>query len=318
MDKNTIYDRLLGLHFKIEVQTIPSPRYINEKICECHFYIEEIEKYSIETSKEISVFQQALNNSQAEYETKRENYLINDEEIKNLPNIKDREAKVNSKLRLEIEKIRGYQNEMSDLNNLLKAINLKIKNLNRANGDIKILLRTMEAQLKLSPSHGSDSAVKSLMEELNKSTIGQDSFEGSNSEQTEQSIIDPTSPVNVSELFGDISEKMLDPVPDITPEDIESENEESDEQELDDPENEDEQKPEEDEEWLPDQGQEDIAVTENKTIDIDQVIDGKEIQNQKGGDTIQKGEIVDEPKKVHQDQLGLDIDDLLDSIQFKK
>jgi hypothetical protein len=202
-EKAHIYDRLLGIKLKIEVQSIPNPRYINEMIGECHRYIEEVENFMFQVSKEISANQQALNNATIEFETKKENLLIKDESIKSLPNIKDREAKANSMLKENTEKIRGYQNEVTDLNNLLKAINLKMKNLNRANADIKTQLRVMEAQVKLGSGPGTDAAMRSLMEEMGKSQINKDIFEGSSTVAEETKIADPTQPLDITSILAE-------------------------------------------------------------------------------------------------------------------
>jgi len=199
--KNNMYDRLLGIKMSIEIQTVPNPRYINEKIGECRRYIEEVEKFMFEVSKEISVIQQSLNNSSAEYETKKETLLTKNDDIKGLPSIKDREAKANSFLKEETDRIRGYQNEANDLNNLLRAINLKMKNLNGANADIKMQLRIMEAQIKLNAGPGTDSAMQSLMEEIGKSRITKDMFEGANTSIEETNVEDPTQPLDVKSML---------------------------------------------------------------------------------------------------------------------
>lgn len=191
--KNKIYDRLLAIKLKMEIQAIPNPQYINEKIGECHVYIEEVERFSIEVCKEISIIQQVFNNAMAEYEIRKESLLIR-EDIKNLPNIKDREAHANILLSKERERTKEYQNELNDLNNLLKVTNLKIKNLNRANADIKVQLRLLEAQIKLGAGPTTDIAVKSLMEEMKKSQIDDDSFKEVSTKIIEEQTLDPSVP----------------------------------------------------------------------------------------------------------------------------
>jgi len=200
--KNRIYDRLLEISVKFQVQDIPDPQYINESIAQCHFFIEEVEHYNIEISKEISLQQQALNNAIADYDYKREKHLTQNEEIKNLPSIKDREAKANIILNDEIQNIKHYQNEVNDLNNLLKAVNLKLKNLNRCNSDIKMQLRVLEARLKLGSGPESESAYKSLAEEFKKSLKNEDSFKENKTEITKEQIQDPSVPLNIDNLLN--------------------------------------------------------------------------------------------------------------------
>ena len=172
--KNEIYDRLLEMKMEIEYQSNPNPSYINGQITSCHRFIQEVENFSIQISKEVSVHQRAVNNKMSEYESKKHDLMVNNMDVVNLPSIKDREAKVNTILKDDIDTIRKYQNELSDLNNLAKAVALKQRNLNRANADIKMLLRVMESQIKLSTPLAGSSAVDSLNAELAKSNLSKD------------------------------------------------------------------------------------------------------------------------------------------------
>jgi hypothetical protein len=310
-ERGKIFDRLSEISIKIDLQPIPDPQYITEKIWECHRYIEEIEKFCITVSKELSVIQQALNNSQAEYETKKENLLTKNENIMALPNIKDREARANSLLREEQERIKNYQNDLISLNNLLKVINLKNKNLNRTNLDIKMLIRVLEAQLKLSPTSGFNATVKGLTEEMAKA-ITAETFNEANSKETKIEIIDPSTDLNIDDLL--VKEAATE---------LKEENSENDEEEIDEIEN--------------DLWNETVPIdpllyeTENKTIDIDQVIDftGSDL---KGGaiaepKELPSKEMTDEnQKEIRQnlvqpekkpDKIGIDLDNFLDTLNIK-
>jgi len=299
-----IYDRLLEIHLEVDIKAISSPQYINEKTWECHRYIEEIERYNIQTSKEISVIQQALNNAQSYYESQRELILTKNPEVIGLLNIKDREAKTNTLLRPELERIKNYQNELTDLNNLLKATNLKIKNLNRANSDIKMQLRVIEAQIRLgSGSMPANPAMEKFIEEMGRT----DDLLKAVAASTEitSDTVDPSVPLDVNSLLKQepISANITEPIPDIDPE--------SDEEEID----------QEDEPWVVEESSV-SEIQETKEINLDEAI---EPQTTKGGDPqIIKEEPVpkketptDEPKKeVRQNKIGLDLDDLLDSLNL--
>ena len=227
--KNSIYDRLLEIKFNVDISAIPKPQQINQKIGECHAYIEEISHFSIRIHKEMSVMTQAYNNSLAEFELKKDT-LITQEPIKNLPNIKDREAQANLLLRADREKVQGYSNELNDLNNLLKAVSLKIRNLNSANADIKLQLRVLETQVKLGSGNATNAVAKSLMEEMHKSTLNQDSFEEALTEATEEKVVDPSVPMDMDKVFTEdepepegLSEKLIEPVPELNPDNGEGE-----------------------------------------------------------------------------------------------
>ena len=266
-EKSNIYDRLLDIKMSIEIQTVPNPKYINEKIGECRRYIEEVEKFMFQVSRESSVIQQALNNSTAEFESKKEDLLTKDEKIKSLPSIKDREAKANSCLKEEIDRIRGYQNEANAFNNLLRAINLKMKNLNGANADIKMQLRIMEAQIKLGGGPEADVAMRSLMEEMSKSNINKDMFEGIHTSVEESTVEDPTHPIDIQAMLK--NENILEPEPEEDEEETVEEPQESEEPSW--------------KSYLPTNGDTmDIKEEETLSVDLDSVIEEKNAEN-KGG-----------------------------------
>jgi len=321
--RNKIYDRLLEIRFKIDIEVLPDPSHINQKIGECHALIEEIEHYSIRISKEISVMQQALNNVTAEYEVKMSTALTQDE-IKNLPSFKDREAAVNILLNEERAQVTKYENEVTDLNNLLKSINLKIRNLNRANNDVKMQLRIFEAQARIGGIGPSTNyAAKSMMEELAKSTMGEDTFGDAEAEsEEEEKIVDPSSSLDVESLLDgkeeelpseeEMSEKLINPVPDLSP-DTEGESP----IEIED-------------NWhVIDQEALSGVIEEPKVeieINLDAVIDTiEEKPIKKGGDTEKsqtetqtKVKMAEDQKESHTVETGMDLDDLLDSFQPTK
>jgi hypothetical protein len=354
--KDFIYNRLLEIDIKVEVLGIPDPRYLNEKIGACHVLIEEVERYSIETYRELSILQQAVNNAIADYETKRETSLSQNTEIRALPNIKDREARVNACLRTEQGVIRKYKNDVLALEHLLKALNLKAKNLNSKNGDIKSHIKIMESQIKLNSTSASDPAARSLMDEFRKSRINKDSFENAMGSVTESDSTDPSTPIDINNLLAQgndgedlpaiepkeseasdvdtinnlpkqepVPETLLNPDPVLDPEN----NGESIEEEDNGPEILDDVVLDESsvEENIPE-----ITPTET-VIDLDQIID---LNNKpKGGALPQIKEPAPEPavkkqaasdikpdpvitKKETTKSSGLDLDALLDELQTTK
>lgn len=310
-DKNSIFDRLLQLKIKVEIPAIPTPQYINEKIWECHRYIEEIESFYIRVSKEISVLQQAMNNSQAEYETKKETLLLRDD-IRSMPSFGDREAKANSYLRLEMEKIKAYQNELVDLNNLLKAINLKNRNLNRASNDIKMVVRILESQLKMSSGQGMSSTLRGLNEEMSKAVTA-NVFDEIETKEDKSQVTDPTADINVEDLLTKPEEPVIIPPDESLREELEEsglvaedENPLFDETKNIDP--------------L-------LLETETTTIDIDKMIDFSGARKEKGGNT--EAPAKDEPLKseadnspakgtelIPQNKIGIDLNSFLDSLNL--
>jgi hypothetical protein len=200
--REQIYDRLSAISMKMEVKILPDPQYINEKIGQCHVFIEEVEKFFIEVSKEMSAVQRALNNAIAGYETARDDLMATDPDIMSLPSQKDREAKSNYQLKKELKEIKHYKNDLVDLENLQKAVNVKLKNLGRINMDIKVQLRLMDSQIRIGSPSVTSEAARSLAEELSKTTVGLDVFNQAETTVDETTIVDPTVPIDVDNLLS--------------------------------------------------------------------------------------------------------------------
>jgi hypothetical protein len=189
-EKISIYDRLAAMNMKIEHQSIPNPNYISEKLGECHLNIEEVEKFYIKVSRELSVLQRALNNAETSYEQSKDLLLSTDPEIINggMGSARDREARANNRLKNEITEIKNYKTDVEELERLLGVINVVLRNLSRANMDIKVQLRLMESQIKLGNAPIKDDSAKSLMAELAKG----DMFQHAQTKMEESIVQDPS------------------------------------------------------------------------------------------------------------------------------
>jgi hypothetical protein len=231
--------------------------------------------------------------------------MTTDEDIKDRPNIKDREALANSKLKNELLEVQKYANDLSDLNNLLRAVSLKLRNLSRTNTDIKMQLRVMEAQIKLGTPSNTDSVTKGLIDELSKGI-----FEDSETTTEEMSVADPSEPLDVNKLLTDSTNNVLPPETVIEPI-----TDSSATTSILEPES-------VSEEWVdswpevPEDAVKEIESTpEKKPIDIDKLLEeqtnipGPSVP-EKGGETpkteINTTKISDEKPKINKDALDLD------------
>jgi hypothetical protein len=142
-----------------------------------------------------------LNNARAAYKQAMDTLIATNEDIKTLPNVRDREARANSVLHQELMTIQSYENEATDLDSLYKVVCVKQKNLCRFNTDIKLQMRLMESQVKLGNPMMDNSAAKSLFDELSKSATGTDSFEGMETAVDETKTVDPTTALDVNGLL---------------------------------------------------------------------------------------------------------------------
>jgi predicted nucleic acid-binding Zn-ribbon protein len=165
-EKNKIFDRMFEISLKVDPGHIPSPRTINENLGQCHIYLEEINKAYIKVIKEMSILQRHLNNRQTDFEIKLDSFISTNDEIIALPSSRDREAKAKTMLKSEIVEIKQLENEIEDLEKLIKVISMRHKDMARANMDIRIQSRLMESEIKLNGmSSPSDNASKDLLQD---------------------------------------------------------------------------------------------------------------------------------------------------------
>jgi hypothetical protein len=129
--------------------------------------------------------------------------LSTDPDITSLPSSKDREARANTRLKVQVGEIKEYKNQLSDLEKVFNAINVKLKNLNRLNMDIKVQLRLMESQIKLGGSGYDDPVTKNLMDELKNTALGKDIWEDIETKSEETSTVDPTKLIEAKDLEED-------------------------------------------------------------------------------------------------------------------
>jgi len=196
----SIYDQLDKISVHIEPRSIPNPRYISEKIGECHVCIEQVEKIYIKTNRELSLLQIAMNNALAAFEFARNELIANDEDIKTLPSDRTKEAKANTRLSNQITELSNYKKDISSLETLIKTLSVKMKNLSRLNGDIRLQMRIMESQIKLGTGDINDPTTKNLMDELKKTVLGQDVWEGADTKSEESLTVDPSKPLDAKTL----------------------------------------------------------------------------------------------------------------------
>ena len=195
-EKNKIFDRMFEISLKVDPGHIPSPRTINENLGQCHIYLEEINKAYIKVIKEMSILQRHLNNRQTDFEIKLDSFISTNDEIIALPSSRDREAKAKTMLKSEIVEIKQLENEIEDLEKLIKVISMRHKDMARANMDIRIQSRLMESEIKLNGmSSPSDNASKDLLQDNHI-------WDGAITEVKELNTIDPTDSNAIDDLIS--------------------------------------------------------------------------------------------------------------------
>lgn len=167
LDKSLVYDELLCLKLELNYSDVPTPSYIQTLIINCNNYQRKVEKYFIESTRELSYVEKLFRTEKLSLETKKRHALINNERIKKLPTGKERESAVDGLLEKDYETMLSLENEAASLRDLLTAIKTVQYNLKATNSDIKMLLKIMDQQInRLNIGHPEDPEMKNLIKDL--------------------------------------------------------------------------------------------------------------------------------------------------------
>jgi hypothetical protein len=135
---NTIYEEILGMGIELEPDpTVLGPRYLNQVISQCRNYLNRATMLLLQIQREKRGFSQDLAGQEAAYQIELNQLLSENETIRRLPNIKDREASANMALRDRISRVVTLKQEISDLDTIEKAVLLRHKELVRTSDNIK-------------------------------------------------------------------------------------------------------------------------------------------------------------------------------------
>lgn len=158
-----VYNNLLEMEVDIDLDSIPSPLYIQEKIIECNDSQRKVEKYYIECTQLLSRKERLLRTEKLNIEVLRRQTLVNNEKIKKLPTGNEREAAVGELLEDKHYNLLEIENQVSALKDVLNAIKTVQRNLKATNMDVKVLVRVMEQQVnRLNMGSTEDKDVKEL------------------------------------------------------------------------------------------------------------------------------------------------------------
>lgn len=167
VDKNIIYTELLKLKLDLEYKDIPTPSYIIDLITKCRSFLIKVEKYMIETTMELDVSKRQFRVEKLNLDIKKRQALINNDRIKKLPSIKEREAAVDELLESDYKNLLDIENNLASLENLASSIKTVYYNLKDTNGDIKTLLSIMKEQINhLNMGLPTDPGMKALADNL--------------------------------------------------------------------------------------------------------------------------------------------------------
>lgn len=145
-----ILEELAGYEVGIEEDpTLPELRnkYINKILSQCRGYLNRTQYYLGLVKKSERTLKTEVKELELDIDFKGKQILVKDEEVRRMPNIKDREALVISKLHLEYEILNRKKIDLLDLEETAKIIKHKYEHLKGVNLDIKLQRQIVKEDL---------------------------------------------------------------------------------------------------------------------------------------------------------------------------
>lgn len=159
MDSKRIEQIYQGLDMLEEIDLVPDPvplgpKYIHEKVSECRNQISKVEEWLLEINRAESATERLLHATQAEYDIESDNLLVTDKDVARLRSVDERKALVKVRLKGIMENIKNTKLSLNDLKFLRKSVELKLKNLEKLNSDIRLQYQAIKAEIDLANKWG--------------------------------------------------------------------------------------------------------------------------------------------------------------------
>lgn len=133
-----IYDELLTLGIELEPDpTVLGPRYLNEVISRCRNYLNRATMILLQLQRQRHELSRTISGEEAHFKIESDRLLAENDQVKRLPNIKDREAFVNVMLTERVGRINQLKHEILDIETVEKAVRLRHHELVRTSDNIK-------------------------------------------------------------------------------------------------------------------------------------------------------------------------------------
>jgi len=134
-----IYDEISKYEIKLEADPRSlGPLYLQNVISEGRNYLNLVSRVQLEVHREKQDLARQLRAAEVAYEIALNEILSNDERVRHLPSIKDREATANTMLREQLNTIAGFKSEVLDLEYVEKAIRHRHRELTATMSEIKL------------------------------------------------------------------------------------------------------------------------------------------------------------------------------------
>jgi len=153
-----IFNEVGGLHLELERDpTVLGPNYINSIMAQCRNYLNRISSIRLNLSRMRRDLMSKLGGEETLFSVEKDRLLSENEDVKRQPNIRDREALVNTLLRDRVNSISAFKSEILDLETVEKSVKMVHDELIRTSGEIKTQRQMLFADRVTGAGYGDES-----------------------------------------------------------------------------------------------------------------------------------------------------------------
>lgn len=204
--------------YKIELQpdpTVLGAKYLQEQIALCRNYTNNVAQHVNRIHRERMNIDSVLRRKEAAFRIASDELLSNNAQVRNLPNIADRQAQININLRDEHRDIEELKNDVRDLDHLEKMIKLVHRELKDTMAEIKLQRSLVRDELDSGRMYGDErnsaytgegKAEKPMLDDLDEEEINR-LMRGDSAEESTQDAT-PSDPVTQEENSTSDAEKI--------------------------------------------------------------------------------------------------------------
>jgi hypothetical protein len=172
-----IYNEVGDLHLELERDpTVLGPNYINDIMAKCRNYLNRASSIRLTLNRMRRELMVKIGGEETIFSVEKDHLLASDETVKRQPNIRDREALVNTLLRERVNSISALKSELLDLETVEKAVKMVHDELIRTSAEIKTQRQMLFADRVTGAGYGDESDGNSNPPQR-PSTIDEDELE---------------------------------------------------------------------------------------------------------------------------------------------
>lgn len=145
---------------KIELIRDPAslgPDYLRENIALCRNYLNKVSYFFQEAMEEDHILNMQLDDLESQYAVEHDEMLVNDNRVKHLPAVEDREAMVNVLLSARVRDIKRTKREITNLKHIEKVIRHRKQELDNTMSTLRLQSSLLRDQLRSGLSYGDES-----------------------------------------------------------------------------------------------------------------------------------------------------------------